>query len=293
LTTDRRTRLRQLIERPGLDFLMEAHNALAARIAEEAGFQAVWGSGLAISASLGVPDNNEASFSEVLDVAEKMADATDVPILLDADTGYGDHNHVGRVVRLAEKRGVAGLCIEDKLFPKRNSLLGPGGQQLADIREFSSRIHAARAAARHPDFVVVARTEAYIAGAGGAEALERAYAYAEAGAHAVLVHSARSDASEILEFLSRWDGRCPVVVVPTNYASTPTATLAEAGVSVVIWANHLVRASVRAMQQVAAQIHGASSVASLGDDIVSVREIFRLQGQPRVDEANDRYRTRP
>ena len=287
---DRRTRLRRLVERPKLDFLMEAHNALAARIASEAGFEAVWGSGLAISASLGVPDNNEASFTEILDTAEKMADATDAPILLDADTGYGDHNHVARVVKLAEKRGVAGLCIEDKLFPKRNSLLGAGGQHLAETGEFASRIRAAREASRHDDFVIVARTEAYIAGAGGAAALERAHAYARAGAHAVLVHSARSDASEILEFMERWDGACPIVVVPTNYASTPSETLAAAGVSVVIWANHLVRASVRAMQQVAAQIHSSASVAALGGDVVPVSEIFRLQGQPRVDAANLRYR---
>ena len=112
---------------------MEAHNGLSARIVEEAGFRGIWASGLSISAALGVRDNNEASWTQVLEVVEFMSDATDIPILLDGDTGYGNFNNMRRLVRKLEQRGVAAVCIEDKLFPKTNSFIG-GGQ--AATREY-------------------------------------------------------------------------------------------------------------------------------------------------------------
>ncbi|HYF05920.1 MAG TPA: isocitrate lyase/phosphoenolpyruvate mutase family protein, partial [Patescibacteria group bacterium] len=118
------TALKKLIQSTDLDFLMEAHNGLSAKIAEEAGFKGIWASGLSISAALGVRDNNEASWTQVLEVAEFMSDATTVPILLDGDTGYGDFNSVRRLVHKLEQRGIAGVCLEDKLFPKTNSFLG-------------------------------------------------------------------------------------------------------------------------------------------------------------------------
>ena len=116
------SRLRDLINAPGLAFLMEAHNGLSAKVAEEAGFQGLWASGLTISASLGLRDSNEASWTQVLDVLEYMKDASNLPILMDGDTGYGNFNSVRRLVRKLCERGIAGVCIEDKLFPKTNSL---------------------------------------------------------------------------------------------------------------------------------------------------------------------------
>src|SRR5215211_5548975 len=112
------TQLRAMLQSPDLEFIIEAHNGLSARIAEEAGFKGIWGSGLSISAALGVRDNNEASWTQVLEVVEFMSDGTSIPILLDADTGYGNFNNARRLVRKLEQRGVAAMCIEDKLFPK-------------------------------------------------------------------------------------------------------------------------------------------------------------------------------
>ncbi|RPJ76784.1 MAG: phosphoenolpyruvate mutase, partial [Acidobacteria bacterium] len=132
-------RLRDMLYAPRLEFLMEAHNGLSARIAEEAGFHGIWGSGLSISASIGVRDSNEASWTQILEVVEFMCDATSVPILLDADTGYGNFNNARRLVRKLEQRGVAGMCIEDKLFPKTNSFLGTERQPLASIEEFAGK----------------------------------------------------------------------------------------------------------------------------------------------------------
>src|SRR5687767_7173391 len=117
------TQLRSMVNSPEMAFLMEAHNGLSAKIVEEAGFKGIWGSGLSLSASLGVRDNNEASWTQVLEVMEFMSDATTIPILLDADTGYGNFNNVRRLVRKLEQRNIAGMCIEDKLFPKTNSFI--------------------------------------------------------------------------------------------------------------------------------------------------------------------------
>ncbi|MDA0705025.1 MAG: isocitrate lyase/phosphoenolpyruvate mutase family protein, partial [Proteobacteria bacterium] len=158
-------RLGAMLASPDLRFLMEAHNGLSAKIVEEAGFQGIWASGLSISAALGVRDNNEASWTQVLEVIEFMADATTIPILLDGDTGYGNFNNFRRLVRKLCQRGVAGVCIEDKQFPKTNSFLGEN-QPLADIDEFCGKIKAGKDSQTDPDFNVVARIEALIAGWG-------------------------------------------------------------------------------------------------------------------------------
>src|SRR5215475_12362592 len=158
------TQLKRLIQSEEISFLLEAHSGLSARIAEEAGFAGIWASGLSISASLGVRDNNEASWTQVLEVAEFMSDATAVPILLDGDTGYGDFNSVRRLVRKLEQRGIAGVCIEDKLFPKINSFIRAKTQPLAEVEEFCGKIRAGKDAQLDDDFVIVARVEALIAG---------------------------------------------------------------------------------------------------------------------------------
>ena len=283
------TRFKQLLNSGQLEFLMEAHSGLSARIAEEAGFQGLWGSGLSISAAMGVRDNNEASWTQVLEAVEFMADAARIPILLDADTGYGNFNNARRLVRKLESRGVAAMCIEDKLFPKTNSFIRGEAQPLAEIDEFAGKIMAAKDTQQDPDFCVVARIEAFIAGWGLAEALKRAEAYHRAGADAVLVHSKLHVPDEILAFLREWGSTCPVVIVPTMYYDTPTRVFEEAGVSVAIWANHLLRASIAAMQQAARRIQGARSVEPLEGQIVPVEEIFRLQDAAELERAEKRY----
>jgi phosphoenolpyruvate phosphomutase len=285
----RSTALRRLLHRPDLSFLMEAHDALSARIACEAGFEAVWASSLTMSASLGLRDANEASWTQVLDAVEFMADAIDAPVLLDGDTGYGNFNNVRRLVAKLESRGVAGVCLEDKLFPKTNSFLHGTSQPLADVDEFCGRIRAAKDTQRDPDFVVVARTEAFIAGRGLTTALVRANAYADAGADAILVHSATSTPADIVAFMRAWDGRLPVLAVPTKYCHTPTDLFRHHGVSALIWANHLLRASIVAMQAAAAQVFAEQSVSAIDAAVAPVAEIFRLQRVDELESAEQRY----
>lgn len=291
--SDRSTRLRALLESAELSFLMEAHNGLSARIVEEAGFAAIWASGLSISASLGVRDCNEASWTQTLECVEFMADAASVPILVDGDCGHGNFNNVRRFVAKLEQRGAAGVCLEDKLFPKSNSLVAGAEQELADVDEFAGRIRAAADARTDDAFVIVARTESFIAGRGVADALQRAEAYWRAGADAILVHSVRDDASEIIAFKRAWGETLPVIIVPTKYHRTPTDVFRAHGFAAVIWANHLLRASLAAMQQVAAKIAADQCLHGIEAEVAPLSEVFRLQRMEELHEAERRYRLPP
>ena len=187
----------------------------------------------------------------MVDTLEFMSDAVDIPILLDGDTGYGDFNNMRRLVGKLEQRGVAGVCIEDKLFPKTNSFIQGERQPLEDAELFCGKIRAGCDARKDPDFCIVARVEALIAGWGLDEALARAEAYRQAGADAILIHSKQQRPDEILAFARAWEQRSPLVIVPTKYWSTPTEVFRRHRISLVIWANHLIRAAIAAMQDTA------------------------------------------
>ena len=288
LEVSRFAALRRLLQSRDLTFLMEAHSGLSAKIVEKAGFLGIWASGLSISAMLGVRDNNEASWTQVLDVLEFMADATKLPILADSDTGYGNFNNVRRLVRKLCQRDIAGICIEDKLFPKSNSFVSER-QPLADVDEFCGRIKAGKDSQTDNDFSIVARTEALVSGHSLDEALRRAESYHAAGADAVLVHSKQSSATEILAFMERWDKRCPVVIVPTTYHATPTEIFRRAGISTVIWANHLVRASITAMQETVQQIFADQSLHEVEGRVAPLHEVFGLVGNQELEDAARRY----
>ncbi len=282
------TQLRNMLCNPELEFLMEAHNGLSARIVEQSGFKGIWASGLSLSASLGVRDNNEASWTQVLDIIEFMSDKTSVPILLDGDTGYGNFNNFRRLVRKLEQRDIAGVCIEDKLFPKTNSFLSEH-QPLADIDEFCGKIKAGKDTQLDDDFCIIARVEAFIAGWGVDEVLKRAIAYHEAGADAVLIHSKITTFDEIASFMKEWDNRGPAVIVPTKYYKTPTTIFREYNISLVIWANQLMRSAITAMKRTAIQIYEMQSLNDVEERIATLSEVFELQDANELTQAEKKY----
>lgn len=287
--SDRKTtQFRSMLQSHELEFIMEAHNGLSARIVEESGFKGIWASGLSMSAALGVRDSNEASWTQVMDVLEFMADATSIPILVDGDTGWGNFNNLRRAVQKLGQRGIAGICIEDKLFPKTNSFIGEG-QPLADMDEFCGKIKAGKDSQLDDDFQIVARVEALIAGWGMDEALKRAEAYHAAGADAILIHSKKSTADEVLTFTREWANRCPVVLVPTKYYTTPTDAFEEAGASLVIWANHNMRAAITAMRETTSRIYRDRSLAGVDSGMVKVSDVFELVGNDELADAEKRY----
>ncbi len=283
------TQLKNLLTSDKTEFILEAHNGLSARIVEEAGFKGIWGSGLALSAQHAVRDNNELSWTQVVEQLEFMTDVASIPILLDGDTGYGDFNNMRRLVRKLGQIGVGGVCIEDKLFPKTNSFIQGEAQPLEDIQTFCGKIQAGKDSQVDDDFCIVARVEAFIAGWGLDEALKRAEAYHAAGADAILMHSKHSQPDEVLGFVQEWDNRCPVVIVPTKYYATPTEVFEKAGIDLVIWANHMIRSCITAMQATAANIQATRSLVECEGRIATVSEIFRLQGADELLEAEKRY----
>ena len=276
------TRLRDLIRGPQLSFLMEAHHGLSARIAEEAGFPGVWASGLSISASLGVRDNNEASWTQVLDVAEYMSDATRVPILLDGDTGFGNFNSVRRLVRKLEQRGVAGVCLgtsspQDQQLPKGAAQPGRGGGVLREDPAAKDTQHC-------PDFVVVARVESFIAGRGLGEA-----ARADAYHRAAPTPSSSTAPGPGRDPAFRGGGRPPpVVIVPTKYYAADPG-LPDMGFAVVIWANHLMRSALASMQKTAREIYTRESLHTVEPAVAPLEEVFRLQNAAELERAEKRY----
>ncbi|HIF50345.1 MAG TPA: phosphoenolpyruvate mutase [Thiotrichaceae bacterium] len=281
--------LRSLLESGELEFILEAHNGVSASIVERAGFKGIWGSGLALSAQFGVRDSNEASWTQVVDMLEFMSDATSIPILLDGDTGYGNFNNMRRLVKKLEQRDIAGVCIEDKQFPKTNSFIDGNKQPIAEIDEFCGKIKAGKDSQTDDDFTIIARIEALIAGWGMDEALKRAEAYHQAGADGILIHSKLSRPDEILTFAKEWAGRSPLVIVPTKYYSTPTEAFRKAGIDLVIWANHMVRSSIASMEKISQEILESESIVDVEDRIATVDHIFNLQGAAELSQAQERY----
>jgi phosphoenolpyruvate mutase len=281
-------RFRAELLSPELTLLMESHNGLSAKIVEEAGFKGIWASGLAISAALGVRDNNEASWTQILEVVEFMADATSIPILLDGDTGYGNFNNVRRLIQKLWQRGGAAVCIEDGIFPKTNSFLR-NGQPLISVQEFCGKIKAGKDSLPDDDLSIVARTEALVSGLGMSEALRRAEAYHTAGADAILIHSKSSTADEVLAFAAAWRNRCPLVVVPTMYYKTPAEEFRKARISMMICANHNLRAALAAMRRTSRRIFAEQSLASVEETIAPLADVFAVTNAAEMADAERRY----
>jgi len=272
--------------------LSGAHDAICAKLIEEAGFHGVWASSFGISAaSKCMPDANVLTMTEALEATKGMNEATSLPVIADCDNGYGNAINVIRMVREYERAGIAGISIEDNPFPKKCSLYPGERQELVDKDEMAGRIHAAKSTQRNPDFFVIARTEALIAGLGMEEALSRAKAYEEAGADAILIHSRLSTPDEIREFCARWKkiGKAPLVAVPTKYPDITAKELKKMGIDITIFANQAIRASIKAMKETLDEVRKAESVSSVSKKIAPLSEVFRLVGQPALEENEAKF----
>lgn len=282
--------LRDAIDYTGLAHAMAAHSPLSAKLAEEAGFDAIWASGFELSALYGVPDMSIVTMSQHLDMVRAMAAATTLPVIADIDTGFGNAINVAHAVKAYEAAGAAGVVIEDKMFPKVTSLAQNDRHPLVSAKEFEGKIRAALDARSSAKFAVIARTEALIAGLGEDEAIARAKDYEAAGAQMILVHSKEKTPREIESFVSRWDGNVPLVIVPTSYPELDETRIRALGkIAMVIYGNHAIRASVTAMQQVFAKIRRDGGIMEVDREIVPVAEIFRLQGMDQAEEIERRF----
>lgn len=267
-----------------------ARDALEAKMIGRAGFDFVWASGFCVSASYGLPDASILSMKHFVEEARAMNEAVTIPILFDGDTGYGNAINVIYLTRILEEAGIAAMCLEDKRFPKDTSLLAGGRQELLDPIEFAGKIKAAKDTQKNEDFTVVARTEALIAGMGQEEAIKRATLYAEAGADCIFIHSKSKAPDEIIEFVNSWKSPVPLVLVPTSYPDLTEDKIEALGkVKVIIYANQVLRAAVKASQEVLAEIKRSKGVKKVDDTIASLDEIFDLQDIKQMKENERKY----
>jgi phosphoenolpyruvate phosphomutase len=279
----------QLAEYPSLTSLFRrgelvraagAHCALTASLVERAGFDAVWASSFEISAARCLPDASLLTMTEFLQAATQMQEACGIPVVADVDTGFGGTMNVAHMVREYEREGITAICIEDKVFPKMNSFVATE-HPLLEVSQFCRKLEVAKSMQRTSDFHVIARTEALIGGHSVAEAMDRCCRYVEAGADSVLVHSKARSKDPLVEFLARWDRSVPLVIVPTTFPDWHAFDAHRAGVTMVIYANHALRAMVRSVTETLATIRRSGSSVPVEDRIASLAEVFALQ---RLDE---------
>jgi phosphoenolpyruvate phosphomutase len=270
--------------------LAGAHDALSARLVEEAGFDGVWASGFEISASRGVPDASLLTMSDMLETTRHLNAAIGLPVVADCDGGFGNAINVIHMVRAYEDAAIAAVCIEDSVFPKRCSFYADTCRELTPTDEQALKIRAACDARRH-DTVVIARTEALIAELGHDEALRRANAYADAGADCILVHSNRPTGDEVLAFARCWRRDVPLVAVPTTYSGVHVDQLWDAGVRVVIFANQGLRAAIRSVRDTLRQLRASGFARSVDDRIVTLADVFDLVHLEELKADERRYLT--
>lgn len=279
---EKRARLRAGMASDRAVVAIGAHDALTSRMAATYGFDAVWVSGLAVATmTYAIPDVNLTTMSETLDQAVRLDRATDLPVVVDCDNGFGGLNNVVRTLVEFEAAGLSAISIEDNLFPKRNSLLGADTKrELIPVEEQARRFRAAKRAQESDGFVLIARVESLIAGHGVEDACERADAYVDAGVDAILIHSRDKTLAEIEAFLGTWRGlgRVPLVCVPTLFPTFTDADLRAKGFNLVILANQPMRAAVKAVEETMATLARERRAAAVDPHIASVEHLFELVG---------------
>ena len=269
--------LQDLIESKPILRVGGAFDAMSGKLVEINGFDAIWTGSFAISATHALPDASILTMTEFLNVSTNIVDSCEIPVIADCDTGFGGPSNVRHTVKKFEGSGIAAICIEDKTFPKQNSLLQNGTHELISEKEFVAKILAAKEAKQNKNFMVIARTEALIAGLGMKEALRRADAYQDAGADAILIHSKSNTPDEILEFSELWKGNIPLVVVPTTYPTIEINELIKNKFKMIIYANQTLRASYSAMNNTLKEIKEGQKITDVKQEMSSMEDIFDLQ----------------
>ncbi len=252
-----------------------AANALAARVGAEHGFDALWVSGLEVSAALGLPDENVLGPGDLAAVVQAVGRVSALPVIVDVDNAGGSVATAHRFAGDLAPAGAAALCLEDSAYPKVNSFALHRTQQLTGIGLMGEQLDAMRRAGG-PDLLLIARTEALICGAGLEHALDRARIFVESGADAVLIHSKDTTGREALALAAAWAGPAPLVTVPTAFPHLTLDQLAEAGFTLAIYANQLSRAALSAMRTAAGSFAETGSFTATGTPLAGVQDLLQV-----------------
>jgi len=271
--------------------LMGVHNAMGAKIAEEAGADGLWISSFEVHAAARLPDADILGTEDYVDVISKIVDRVKIPVLVDGNAGGGNAINTIRLVREFEKAGASGMCIEDNIFPKRCSFYAGMQEELEKSSTFRGKIRASLEQRTSTDFAVIARTEALNKGLGPKVALERAREYAAEGVEGILIHHKESDPQPVLEFAETWyrSEIVPLVCVPTTYNTASYKALDDAGFKLIIFANYGIRSVVKALQETFGLLMENKRLADANDHVVSMDEIFRIIYVDELRENEARY----
>ncbi|WP_144502494.1 isocitrate lyase/phosphoenolpyruvate mutase family protein [Bacillus thuringiensis] len=271
--------MRELIKEDGIKLGAGVHDALTAKIAEQVGFDFIWASGLGLSAVNSVPDASLLTFGDFLPNFSFISQAVEIPVIADCDNGYGDiANAVFTAKQLVSRTEIAGICIEDNPYPKRNSLVNGFERLLISKEEMANKISSIRDAIGQ-DLFIIARCESLIAGQSMELALERAGLYAKAGADAILIHTKDSSGSEAEKISGLWNEATPLVTVPTAFPQVSPTKLQELGYSIAIYANQPLRAAVAAVKDALFAIK-EGKIMELEKNIVPLPELLKLTSLP-------------
>ncbi len=244
----RKKNIKYLLKKKKNLILVSAGDAITAKLIEEAEFDGIWISGFEASARLGLVDNGCITMTEMMVTAKTIVDSTALPVIADVDNGYGGIHNFVRTVKEFEKIGCSGICVEDNVFPKENSLWG-NKLPLLSMEEHGMKIKAGKDAQKTKDFIIIARTEALIRGYGIKEAIKRARHYAECGADTILIHTREPNGKEALKIPKEWKSDTPLVIVPTKFPHVTNKQLFDAGFSMIILANQTERIKIKAIRE--------------------------------------------
>ena len=261
-----------------------AFDAMSAKLIEINGFDAIWAGSFAISATHALPDASIMTMTEFLAVASNMVESCKIPVIADCDTGFGGPSNISHMIKKYENSGIAAVSIEDKIFPKQNSLFKDGKQEMISKKDFVAKLVAAKNAKNNSNFVIIGRTEALIADLGIEEALDRAAAYEKAGADIIFIHSRKKDPDEIFEFYKKWKGKTPIMSVPTAFPTVTLDELKSRGVQMVVFAHQTTLAAFAAISDVVKQLSKINSLSEVNTKTASMEDLFKLQGMHKIKD---------
>ncbi len=282
--------LKYLLKKKKKLVLVSAGDSITAKLIEEANFDGIWISGFEASARLGLTDNGVITMTEMLNVAKPIVDATSLPVVVDVDNGYGGIHNFIRCVREFERIGVSGVCVEDNIFPKQNSLWG-GKIPLLPMEEHGMKIKAGKDHQKTKEFVIIARTEALIRGYGMKEAIKRGEYYAKCGADMILIHSREPTGREALEIPKHWRLKTPLIIVPTKFPQITNKELFDAGFSISILANQTERVKIKAIRNALKIMKENDSVEPIEKELsANLDDMRKLTPITEMEEIEQKYR---
>lgn len=268
--------------------IVSSADAITGQLVEEFGYDGIWVSSFEVSARYGLVDNGTISMTEMANTAKSVIDAINIPVIVDVDNGYGGIHNFVRAVKCFERIGASAICVEDNLFPKKNSLWG-GKIPIETMENHGAKIKAGKEVQKTNEFCIMARTEALLRGYGMEEAIKRANYYADCGADLILVHCREKTGKEALEIPKYWKRYTPLVIIPSKFPHLTEGELFKAGFSVIIYANQIQRTIIKAIKDNLKLLKTEKKADALNNQMCSLNEMRNLTPIAETEHIEEKY----